>query len=237
MDKVICVIPAYNESRKIGSVLENIPDYVFKTVVVDDGSTDNTVEIVRQHDVILIQNQRNMGLGAGYKKGYKKALELGADIIVVLHSDGQHDPAETARVIEPIKHGKADYVLGSRFMKGSAKIGKQPMVRKIGNKLIIYLWTLASGQKLTDIITGYHAISRAALEKLDFETWSDGFRIETDALIEIFLKNYRVVDVPVSCIYADEISYINPFHEGWDYSLAAIVLLKKKILKRLFRRC
>jgi len=220
-------MPAHNEEKKIGNVLEKIPwDIVDKVIVVDDCSDDNTSEVARQHGAHVVRHEKNRGVGAAYKTGYEIALADGADIVVCLHSDGQHDPLEIRRLVDPIVNDGVDYVLGSRLKSGDIQMSK---TRLLGNRMLTWFIKLMTGYELTDSQTGYHAVTREALEGLAYLDWSDGFPVETDALAEASAKGLRVHEVPVKCIYSDR-SHVKAGRDGVKIAWAALKGRVKSLL-------
>ena len=109
--KVVAFMPAYNEAPRIGKVIDGTRKHADEVIVVDDCSEDNTVDVAGEHGAIVVRHERNMGSGAAYKDGFRKALEREADTIVLLHSDGQHDPDEIPLLLEPVHRGEAEYIL------------------------------------------------------------------------------------------------------------------------------
>ena len=227
--KVAVVIPAHNEEHKIRDVLEEIPPEIVKNVIViDDGGDDRTGEVARSLGFFVVRHDTNMGVGAAYKTGYKICVNDGVDIIVTLHSDGQHDPNEIHKLILPILDDEADYVLGSRLKADEINMTH---VRTIGNKLLTWCIKKLTGYELSDSQTGYHAIKSTALKRLNFDSWSNGFPIETDALVEASRKGLRVLEVPVKCIYSDR-SHVSAIKDGPKILWAAIKGRLKWSLKR-----
>ena len=217
--KIAVVMPAHNEEHKIRAVLEEIPlEIAKKTVVIDDGCNDGTGEVARKLGFLVVKHDTNMGVGAAYKTGYKMFVNDGVDIIVTLHSDGQHDPHEIHKLIQPIIDDEADYVLGSRLKANKINMTR---VRTLGNKLLTLCIEKLTGYELSDSQTGYHAITTTSLKRLDFNKWSNGFPCETDALVEASSKGLRVLEVPVKCIYSDR-SHVRAYTTGPAILWAAI---------------
>lgn len=162
-DSVYIVIAAYNESSRIGGVLNLLCSKYRNIVVVDDGSSDNTAEIARQYSCHVLQHCMNRGQGASLQTGITYALRRGADIIVTFDADGQHDMNEIPRLIAPIADGSMDVVFGSRFL---GEVRNIPMFRRwvLYGGLIFTRWT--SGLKLTDCHNGFRALSKNAVEKI-----------------------------------------------------------------------
>ena len=217
--KIAVVMPAHNEEHNIRSVLEEIPlEIAKKTLVIDDGCTDGTAGVARKLGFLVVKHDTNMGVGAAYKTGYRMFVNDGVDIIVTLHSDGQHDPNELPKLVQPILDDQADYVLGSRLKANKIHMTR---VRTIGNKLLTWCIKKLTGYELSDSQTGYHAITREALQRLDFNNWSNGFPCETEALVEASIKGLRVLEVPVKCIYSDR-SHVKAYSDGPKILWAAI---------------
>ncbi|MFC1646000.1 glycosyltransferase family 2 protein [Candidatus Omnitrophota bacterium] len=198
---VVIFIPAYNEEKSIGGVIKKINDlygnekkigFRTKILVVDDGSTDKTVEVASQMGVSIVSHPQNRGLGASTRTGLQRAFELGADIAVKIDADFQHDPDDVFKVTKPIIGDKADVVFGSRFM-GEIEY-KMPFYRRAGNLFFSYLVSKLTGLKITDGQTGLMAFSKNYLAK--FNIISD--YNETQQLIIDSWKNHmRILEVPV----------------------------------------
>jgi glycosyltransferase involved in cell wall biosynthesis len=228
--KIAVVMPAHNEEHKIVGVLKDIPPEIAKkTAVIDDGGSDRTGKIAKDLGFLVMRHETNMGVGAAYKTGYNLFVNDGVDVIVTLHSDGQHDPNEISKLIQPILDDQADYVLGSRLKADEINMTR---VRTIGNKLLTWCIKKLTGYELSDSQTGYHAIKTAALKKLNYGNWSNGFPCETDALVEASRKGLRVLEVPVRCIYSDR-SHVSAISDGPKILWAAIKGRLKWSLKRV----
>jgi len=216
---VYVVMPAHNEETKIAKVIEDMPwDIVKKLIVIDDNSDDATAKVAQSLGAHVIRHETNKGVGAAYKTGYRLALGERADILVTVHSDGQHDPQELPSLIEPIVKGDADYVLGSRLKADTINMSN---TRLFGNKVLTWFTGLVTGCTITDSQTGYHAITADALMKLDFENWSDGFPVEVDAICEASRKRLRIIEVPVKCIHNPR-SHVKPVQDGAKILWSAI---------------
>ena len=197
------VVPAYNEERQIDKVLETMPDFVDHIVVVDDHSTDKTLERARAWEdrlgqrLSVIAQPRNQGVGAAITSGYKRSIELGLDVVAVMAGDGQMDPNDLDTIIRPVIEGKADYSKGNRLFTGEAW-RKTPPVRYIGNAFLSMLTKIASGYwHVADSQSGYTAISRTALEGLDLDRIYPSYGYPNDMLVRLNENNVRVADVPV----------------------------------------
>jgi len=159
--KIFTVIPAWKEEKNIEKTVKSAKKYS-KVVVVDDGSSDHTYEMAKKSGAIVERNKKNQGAGAATKKGIKKALDLGADIIVTMDADGQHKSEDIPRLINPIKDGKADFVLGSRFKRKD----NMPLTKRFGNKILTSWTKLLFGVSVTDSQSGFKAMKREVALKI-----------------------------------------------------------------------
>jgi len=207
-DKTVCVVvPAYNEEKLIGRVLETMPDYVDKVVVVDDKSTDRTAEIVINAAeqsggrIILIQHSKNQGVGGAITSGYKWARDNRIDITAVMAGDAQMDPADLPNLLDPVAAGQVDYAKGNRLFTGNAW-QVIPKIRYLGNSYLSLLTKIASGYwHVADSQTGYTAINLRALETLDLDKIYKRFGMPNDMLVKLNIYNFRVRDIPVKPVY------------------------------------
>lgn len=231
--KTAVLIPAYNAEKTIGSVFSRIPDnaldIISMFIVVDDGSTDNTRQVVErlkdQYNIVLISHPANMGYGAAQKTGYKAALEMGADAVVLLHADGQHPPEQLLDMIHPIQDGAADVVGGLRPRGLSALRCGMPMHKMLGDLFLTRLLNLFLRVRLYSYHSGYKAYTRRALETIMFSSLSDYFDFDTEMLIGALKSGVRIVEVPVDRSYGDEICYLNPI----KYGLAILRVIWKSL--------
>ncbi|MBV7330771.1 glycosyltransferase family 2 protein [Chloroflexi bacterium TSY] len=206
--KSVALIAAYNEARFIGSVVITASRYTERVIVVNDGSTDDTEQIARTAGAIVINMPQNSGKGAALQVGLKAALELDANVIILLDGDGQHAPEETPRLARPILDGKADLVVGSRFMEIESDI---PHWRRVGQHVLTWFTNVASGVPLSDSQSGFRALSARAASQLSFS--GQGFSIESEMQFAIGEHGLRVQEVPISCIY-EEPPKRNPIKHG-----------------------
>ena len=215
--KVIAVLPAFNVESRVGGVVEETKGQVDEVIVVDDGSKDRTAEIATKHGAIVIKHILNRGYGAALITGSKLALEKGASIIVHLDADGQFNPKEIKNIIEPIRQGSADIVIGSRFLlsRSTGSFGtpespnlrdKNPAFRDLPRskkylilKPAIYLNRLIYSNKFTDTHNGFRAFGREALINLNLT--QDGMAYCSEILAGIKKHQFRVKEVPVSVKY------------------------------------
>jgi glycosyltransferase involved in cell wall biosynthesis len=204
---VAVVVPAYNEEKLIGRVLETMPDFVDLVIVVDDASSDRTLAIAASHRarfcdrLLLVSHKQNQGVGAAIVTGYKQALAMGMEVVAVMAGDGQMDPADLGRVVESIVHHEADYVKGNRLFRGESW-QMIPHYRYLGNAVLSLLTKIASGYwHIADSQSGYTAISRIALERLDLDQIYRRYGMPNDILVKLNVGNFRVRDVSVRPVY------------------------------------
>jgi glycosyltransferase involved in cell wall biosynthesis len=204
---VCVVVPAYNEEKLIGRVLETMPDYVDKIVVVDDKSTDKTAEIVRKAAdesdgrIVLIQHEENQGVGGAIVSGYKWARDNQISATAVMAGDAQMDPDDLLNLLEPVVTGQVDYAKGNRLFTGNAwQI--IPKVRYLGNSYTSLLTKIASGYwHVADSQTGYTVINLRALKMLDLDKIYKDYGMPNDMLVKLNVYNLKVRDVPIRPIY------------------------------------
>ena len=231
------VVPAYNEERQIGKVLETMPEFVDHIVVVDDGSTDATLERLKEWQermgrrLTVIAQPKNGGVGAAVIAGYRCSIERGVDVIALMAGAGQTDPNDLTLIIDPVTSGKADYSKGNRLFTGEAW-RNTPHVRYLGNAFLSMLTKIASGSwHVADSQSGYTAISRPALMALDLDGLWHSYGYPNDLLIQLNVRNFRVADVPTHPRYGvGERSSMNVFKVMPTVSF----LLLRGFLNRLF---
>ncbi len=222
---VVVAIPAYNEEATIAKVVLQAQKYADTVIVCDDGSTDMTAEIAERLGAEVLSHGCNMGYGASLKSLFRRALELDADVLVTLDADGQHDPSEVPNVVNPVVKGKADVVIGSRFInaKGTADM---PLYRRFGAKLITKLVNGSSKGGVTDAQSGFRAYSHPALVSLSVSEAGMGASVEI--LMAAKKNNLRICEVPGSCKYHNgdiATSTENPVSQGASVLMSIIRLV------------
>ena len=222
-EKIVIVMPAYNAARTIEETFRAIPEgYYDEIVVVDDHSRDDTVARARALQLKAIRHPHNVGYGGNQKTCYMEALRDGASIVVMLHPDGQYDPAIIPEMIRPIREGRADMVLGSRMMvPGSARRGGMPLWKRIANRVLTTAENLAMGRRFSECHTGYRAYSRRFLETVPFLRNSNGFVFDTEVIFQAVQFGLPVVEVPVASRYFDDASSVG-FSQGVVYGLGTL---------------
>lgn len=177
--KVVVVMPAYNAANTLHMTYAALPSQVVDLVIlVDDSSKDRTTEIAKELNLELFVHNRNYGYGANQKTCYREALKAGADIVVMVHPDYQYDPTLLPELIEPIKAGKAELVLGSRLLGGRPMEQGMPWWKLAGNRFLTQLENWVFGLKLAEFHTGYRAFHRFVLERVNLELNSDNFSFD-----------------------------------------------------------
>jgi glycosyltransferase involved in cell wall biosynthesis len=190
------VIPAYNEELVIGSLVLTATQLVEKVIVVDDGSTDSTSYLAYLGGADVIHLGKNMGKAHALLVGLKEAYNSGCTVAVTLDGDGQHAPQEILKIVQPVLDGKADLVIGSRFI---SKKNGVPMHRRLGQKTLDIFTSIGSGRACSDSQSGYRAFSRKALANLDFYT--TGYSIESDMIAHFAARGLAIMEVPISVRY------------------------------------
>ena len=208
MRKLTAILPAYNEELCISSIILGSKKYVDRIIVVDDGSKDNTAEIAGLAGAEVIKHSCNMGKGAALKTGFKAVK--GSDIIVTLDSDGQHNPKEIPKLVDPIINGEADIVNGSRYINGNKK--DTPSYRRIGQSVLDKATNFGSGLDITDSQSGFRAFAKHTLHVFRFNC--SGFSIESEMLMDAANAGLRIKEVEIGVRYDVDGSTKNPVSHG-----------------------
>ena len=208
LHKIAVVVPAYNEERKIGAVLQTIPSVISKIVVVDDASNDQTVSIVEEHArhdprVNLIRHSNNQGPGGAMATGFKWARDNGMDVAILMAGDGQTSQDDLDAIALPILNNQVDYIKGNRLTHANANL--IPKVRLLGNAALSFLTKIASGYwHVIDSQSGYTAANRIVLETIDWDGVYKNYGWPNDLLVRLNVHNFRVGDVSVKPIYGTD---------------------------------
>ncbi len=221
--KVVAVLPAYNAGLTLERTYREIPfDIVDEVILCDDCSRDNTVTVAKQIGIQhIIQHQNNTGYGGNQKSLYRKALEVNADIIIMLHPDYQYTPKLIPAMVNLIGDDLYDCVLGSRILGNGALQGGMPMYKYIANRFLTATQNLLVGHKLSEYHTGYRAFSRTVLEGINLEANDDDFVFDNEMLSQVIYKNYRIGEVTCPTKYFEEASSIN-FSRSVKYGLGVL---------------
>jgi glycosyltransferase involved in cell wall biosynthesis len=210
MTKVVVVMPARNAARTLARTVDAIPrDVVDEVILVDDGSSDDTVAIARSLPLHLIWHPHNVGYGGNQKTCYLEALQRDADVIVMLHPDGQYEPTLIPKLVEPILAGRADLVLGSRFAEpGAARAGGMPLYKIVANRALTAIENRVLGTHLSELHTGYRAYSRQLLLTVPFLRNALDFSFDSEMLVQAVQFGFRLAEVPAHSHYFDDSSSI-----------------------------
>ena len=195
--KTTIVVPLYNENKHIDKVLKDIEKFKKDIVVVDDGSRDNSGIVAKASGVTVLTHVINLGKGAAMKTGADFAFGNGADAVVFMDADGQHDPHDLELFIQKLESLKYDVIFGSRSLADKA-----PFVRFWGNKIASMVIDIFFGIKISDPICGYRAITKTAYKKMRWE--SSGYAIESEMLARVAQQKLRYIEIPVRTIYHDK---------------------------------
>jgi glycosyltransferase involved in cell wall biosynthesis len=209
--KVVVVLPAYNASKTIEKTFAEIPfPLVDEVILCDDASMDNTVDIARNLGIKhIIVHESNKGYGSNQKSLYNKALEINADIVIMLHPDYQYTPKLIPSMCNIIGEELYHVVLGSRILGNGALRGGMPLYKYISNRFLTMTQNLLQGSKLSEFHTGYRSFSREVLENIKFEINSDDFVFDNEMLSQIIYKGYHIAEVTTPTKYFEEASSIN----------------------------
>jgi glycosyltransferase involved in cell wall biosynthesis len=232
--RVIAVMPAYNAERTLAPTLADVPPgSVDEVILVDDGSTDRTVEIAREMGLTVLVHPENRGYGGNQKTCYREALDRGADVVVMIHPDYQYDSRVIPHAVGFIELDICDVVLGSRIRsRDEALRGGMPVYKYLSNRFLTAVENFALGQNLGDFHTGFRVYRREVLERVPFERNSDDFVFDTHLLVQAVHFGFRLGDIPVPVRYFDEASSIN-FRRSLVYGLGTLGAVGRFWLNRL----
>jgi glycosyltransferase involved in cell wall biosynthesis len=221
--KIIVVLPAYNASNTLSDTYNDIPfDIVDDLILVDDNSTDNTIEVARELGIKnIIKHDCNLGYGGNQKSCYNKALELKADIIIMLHPDYQYTPKLIHSMSYLIANEVYPVVIGSRILGKGALKGGMPLYKYIANRFLTLTQNILMNQKLSEYHTGYRAYSKEVLTSFDFNKNSNDFIFDNQFLAQIFHKGFEVAEITCPTKYFEEASSIN-FKRSLRYGLGVL---------------
>lgn len=230
--KIVVVMPAYNAAQTLRQTHADLPhELVDLVILVDDGSSDDTVRIARELGLEIFVHNRNYGYGANQKTCYREALKAGADIVAMVHPDYQYDPTLLPQVIQPILEGRADVVLGSRLLGGNPLRQGMPWWKYLGNRFLTWCENRVFGLRLAEYHTGYRAYRREVLEAVNLETNSDKFVFDQEIIAQFVEIGARIVEVPVPTRYFPQASSAN-FLQSVVYGLSILWLLVRYLLHR-----
>ena len=228
--KKLVIIPAYNESASIKKTIEEIKEKApdFDYVIINDCSTDNTKKICEENHYNVINLPINLGIGGAVQTGYKYGYNEGYDYAVQVDGDGQHNPDEIPKLIEPIINDEADFVNGSRYMNGPEE--NTPAYRRVGQQVLDKATNISAGCNVTDSQSGFRAFSSKCCDCFRFK--DTGFGIESEMLVDAAENGFRIKEVPITVRYDVDGSTKNPVTHGVGVLLN---ICKDKII-RIFKR-
>lgn len=231
--KVVVVLPAYNAARTLEKTYADIPkDRVWKIILVDDVSQDQTVEIARSLGLSVVVHVQNRGYGGNQKTCYLEALKEGADVVVMLHPDHQYDSSLVPELVRPILEGRADMVIGSRILNGRALEGGMPIWKYVANRILTAAENLVYGTRLTDGHSGLRAYSRKLLQTVPFLLNSDDFVFDSQMIAQAVHAGFVVGEIPVQARYFPEASSVN-FRVSLIYGFKTLWVMLCFALRRL----
>src|SRR6266850_3172035 len=225
-------MPAYNAAKTLEATYRGLAmDVVDEVILVDDVSRDDTVDIAERLGLKVVVHVQNRGYGGNQKTCYIEALRSGADVVVMVHPDNQYDSTLVPHMIEPILAGRADIVLGSRFLSGTALSGGMPWWKFVANRFLTGAENMVFGLGLSEYHTGFRAYSRRLLETLPFLLHSDDFVFDQEIMVQAVCFGFPVREVPVPTRYFPEASSVN-FRRSVEYGLDVLWLLLRYVLHR-----
>lgn len=232
---VTVVMPAYNAAQTLERTYEDIPhDLVDHIILVDDVSQDETVEIAKHLGLDVVVHKQNRGYGGNQKTCYDRALEIGAEIVVMLHPDYQYDATRIPALIAPILDGTADLTLGSRFL-GDPLAGGMPRWKYVSNRFLTGFENLAFGLRLSEYHTGFRAYSRRLLETLPYHENSDDFVFDQQLIAQAVRAGFQIAEVPVPTRYFAEASSVG-FRRSVVYGLSTLWVVADYLVRTASRR-
>ena len=221
--KIVVVLPAYNASKTLINTYNEIPfDIVDEVILVDDNSTDETLQVAKQIGIKhIIKHENNLGYGGNQKTCYNKALELDADIVIMLHPDYQYTPKLIHSMSYLIANEVYPVVIGSRILGNGALKGGMPLYKYIANRFLTFSQNVLMGQKLSEYHTGYRAYSKDVLTSIDFNKNSNDFIFDNQFLAQIFFNGFEIAEITCPTKYFEESSSIN-FSRSVTYGLGVL---------------
>ena len=221
--KVVVVLPAYNAAETLEKTVADIPrEVVDEIILVDDVSSDETLEVAKRLGLTVHSHSRNLGYGGNQKTCYRLALEAGADIVIMVHPDYQYDPTLAAPMAYMIAHGLYDVVIGSRILGKSCLKGGMPLYKYYANRILTFTQNLLMNWKLTEYHTGLRAFHRRVIETLPLERNSDDFVFDNQMLTQVHRHGFNLGEVSCPTKYFKEASSIN-FKRSCVYGIGCLI--------------
>lgn len=220
--KVVVVLPAYNAAKTLEQTVRSIPaGYVDEMLLVDDASRDGTAEEARRLEIRTIIHPQNRGYGGNQKTCYKNALDMGADIVIMLHPDYQYEPALIPAIVGMIAYGPYDVILASRILGNGALSGGMPLYKYISNRFLTLSENLIVNHKLSEYHTGYRAFHRRVLGKIPFERNSNDFVFDNQMIVQLMRARAQIGEISCPTKYFPEASSLN-FFRSCKYGLSVL---------------
>lgn len=220
--KIVVVLPAYNAAKTLEMTYREIPfEFVDDVVLVDDASRDDTAEVARKLGIATIVHENNKGYGGNQKTCYRAALDLQADIVIMLHPDYQYTPKLLTTIASMLAYGEFDTVLASRILGIGAMKGGMPLYKYVFNRILTFTENVLLGHKLSEYHTGYRAFTREVLEALPLDKNSDDFVFDNQMLAQVVWFGYRIGEVSCPTKYFEDASSIN-FRRSAIYGLGVL---------------
>ena len=215
--KITIGIPAYNEEKQLPKILPKLMEITDSIIVCDDGSTDRTSTIAKEFGAKVVKHEKNCGYGAALKSIFKMASDINSDVLVTFDADGQHRIEDIDKVLQPIKDGESDIVIGSRFLNDNNEV---PRYRKFGIKIITQVTNASMKKNFTDSQSGFRAYKKQVLENIVLT--EQGMGISTEILIKASEKNFRITEIPIKILYEGDTSTHNPVSHGTSVLISTI---------------
>jgi glycosyltransferase involved in cell wall biosynthesis len=219
--KITVVMPAYNAAQTLERTYRDLPKVVDHVIVTDDASTDDTVRVAKELGLEVIVHAKNRGYGGNQKTCYTRALETGADIVVMVHPDYQYSPKLVSAMAAMIASGHYDLVLGSRILGGTARMGGMPLYKYVSNRALTFLENVLCGAKLSEYHTGFRAYSRQLLSTIPYENNSDDFVFDNELIVQSLYYGFAVGELSCPTRYFAEASSIS-FMRSCVYGLGVL---------------
>jgi glycosyltransferase involved in cell wall biosynthesis len=231
--RILVVMPAYNAAQTLERTWRQIPSgWVSRIILVDDGSHDETAEIAEALPLEVIKHHHNVGYGGNQKTCYTAALRENADVVVMLHPDGQYDPTLLPDLVRPILNGEADMVLGSRFLDpGGARQGGMPLYKYVANRFLTTVENFVLKREFSELHTGYRAYSRGFLQTIPYLRNADDFVFDTQVIAQAVSWRMRITEVPVATRYFAEASSAS-IRQSLVYGMKTLLTMLRLVLHR-----
>lgn len=230
--RIAVVMPAYNAARTLEQTVREIPDSVDFRILVDDGSSDETLRVAQRLGLKVFVHDRNYGYGRNQQTCYREALAAGADVVVMLHPDYQYTPLLVTAMAGMVTSGVYDVVLASRILGGGARKGGMPFYKYVSNRALTAFQNLVTGAKLSEYHTGFRAFSSEVLRRLPLLENSDDFVFDNQMLAQCVFFGYRIGEISCPTKYFKEASSIG-FRRSFEYGLGVLATTFKLLCQRI----